>query len=172
MWWAPERLGTGYDSPGYKITAAGHATGAAALETWKASPPHQAILSNSGAWAAVDFRAIGIGAETAPGAGPYAGRVHDIWFGTETDASGPPMISGTMAGDSVLATDFADLVSALGGDDRIWAGPGDDRLWGGAGDDALWGGWGEDRLFGSAGDDLLAGGATTTSSTVRRVRTA
>ena len=37
MWDAPERLGTGYTSAGYEISAAGYATTDAALAGWKAS---------------------------------------------------------------------------------------------------------------------------------------
>ena len=60
-------------SAGYEITAAGYANAAAALDGWKVSPPHRAILDNSGTWADDTFAAIGVGLETAPGAGPYAG---------------------------------------------------------------------------------------------------
>ena len=34
---------------------------------------------------------------TAPGAGPYGGRVYDVWFGEAADPAGAPLIIGTAA---------------------------------------------------------------------------
>ncbi len=158
MWEAPQRLGTGYRSAGYEITAAGYVNAAAALEGWKVSPPHRAILDNSGTWADNTFAAIGVGLSTAPGAGPYAGRIYNVWFGETADASGPPLISGTARADRVLATSFADVVSGLGGADSITGGGGADQLSGGTGGDRLGGGSGNDFLSGAAGADFLLGG--------------
>lgn len=158
MWEAPERLGTGYASPGYEISAAGAANGAAALEVWKASAAHNAILTNSGAWASVGFQAIGIGLETRSGAGIYAGRVFNVWFGEAVDPR-VPTIRGTGSGERIEATAFADRVEALGGDDRLLGLGGADTLSGGAGADRLLGGAGADRLRGGSGTDQLVGGS-------------
>ena len=73
MWEAPARLGTGYDGTGYEISAAGQPGVEAALDGWQSSPGHDAILAGRGAWRGVEMRAIGIGVETSPGPGPYAG---------------------------------------------------------------------------------------------------
>jgi len=158
MWTAPARLGTGYGSAGYEIAAAGQANAAEALAGWRGSPPHRAILDNSGVWADVSFAAIGVGVETAAGAGPYGGRVYFVWFGEAADARGTPLILGTAGSDRVTGTAFADVVVGLSGADHIAGGRGNDRLNGGNGPDTLAGGLGLDRLVGGAGNDLVVGG--------------
>lgn len=159
MWEAPARLGTGYDGAGYEITAAGMSDPKAALDIWKGSPAHDALLTNTGMWSALDFEAIGIGFDVSPGPGPYAGRVFHVWFGTEPDESGAPLIRGTRSDDAIRGTLFDDEISGQGGNDRIAGRSGDDRLRGDAGDDRLDGGSGDDRLLGNGGGDRLAGGA-------------
>lgn len=167
MWFAPERLGTGYASPAYEITAAGTATVGDALELWRSSPAHDAIIANRGPWSQADYAAIGVGVETSPGAGPYAGRVFHVWFGEAADASGPPNIKGTGGGDRIEATRFvdrvfgnngADSIFGKAGADRLSAGADDDRVWGGNGHDRIYGGSGEDELFGGRGGDRMLGG--------------
>lgn len=158
MWDAPERLGTGYSSPGYEISAAGAASGRAALEVWKASAPHNAILTNTGDWRSVDFQAIGIGLDTRAGPGIYAGRIFHVWFG-EALAPRVPLIRGTGDGERIRATAFADNVDGRGGDDRLVGLGGADTLKGGAGDDTLLGGAGADRLRGGSGTDEMFGGS-------------
>ncbi len=110
MWDAPERLGTGYDSSGYEISAAGFATVEGALKGWIGSPSHDAVLSNSGAWKNVEFLAMGVGVETSPGEGPYDGRVFHVWFGEAADPQ-TPRIVGTTVADDIRGTDFADEIS-------------------------------------------------------------
>ena len=118
MWEAPARLGTGYDGTGYEISAAGQSDIGAALRAWQGSPGHDAILAGRGGWAGVEMRAIGIGVETSPGPGPYAGgTIFHVWFGDAADPE-PPAIVGTGAGDRVRGTAFADRVFGRGGDDR------------------------------------------------------
>ncbi len=158
MWEAPERLGTGYDSPGYEISAAGSASGAAALEVWKDSPAHDAILTNRGAWRSVEFKAIGVGLDTRDGAGIYAGRIFHVWFGEQLDPR-VPTIRGTGGGERIEATAFGDNVVAGGGADRLIGLGGDDTLSGGAGADTLLGGAGADRLRGGGGTDEMVGGS-------------
>ena len=158
MWEAPERLGTDYPSQGYEIIAAGQETSAAALRTWKESEAHDDIITNQDAWAAFDWSAIGVGLDRSAGAGPYAGRVYSVWFGTAADPSGPPVIRGTGGDDAARLTAFADIARAGGGDDTIRGGQGSDRISGEGGADSLSGGGGHDRLWGGDGDDRLSGG--------------
>lgn len=158
MWDAPARVGTGYAAPGYEISAAGFATVEAALAGWRGSSAHDAVLTNSGPWADVTFRAMGVGVDTSPGAGPYAGRIFHVWFGETLDA-GIPDILGTNGADDFDATLFDDRVFGLGGDDRIRGDRGDDHVQGNDGDDDLAGGAGDDFLRGGTGDDRIAGGA-------------
>ncbi len=158
MWEAPSRLGTPYDSAGYEIFAAGYATNAAALEGWKASPGHNAVIAQSGVWASIDYAAIGIGVDRSAGPGPYTGRVYTAWFGAEPDPAGAPPIVGTKGADRIVGTAFADRISGGAGADRISGGAGPDRLFAGQGRDRLDGGGGNDRLVAGAGPDRLTGG--------------
>jgi RTX calcium-binding nonapeptide repeat (4 copies) len=155
MWEAPARLGTGYRGSGYEISAAGQPDIGAALHAWQGSPGHDAILAARDGWADVEMRAIGIGVETSPGPGPYAGgTIYHVWFGDAADGDPPPIV-GTGADDRVRGTGFADRVFARGGDDRVIGGRGGDTLKGGAGGDRLAGGAGRDRLSGDAGADTF-----------------
>ncbi|MBP7240669.1 M10 family metallopeptidase C-terminal domain-containing protein [Amaricoccus sp.] len=166
MWDAPQRVNSGYASAGYEISAAGFETTEAALEGWKGSASHNAILTQTGIWAGIDLNAIGIGVDTSEGAGIYRGRVFHVWFGETIDAD-IPTISGTIADDVIFGTLFADRI--LGdegadeiygsdGDDELRCRAGDDQLFGGAGNDILGGGADNDRLWGGDGDDALTGG--------------
>ncbi len=123
MWFAPRRLGTGYDDPGYEIAGAGYADGAAALAGWQGSPAHDAILTSTGRWAGMDFSAIGIGVETRPGPGDFAGRIYYVWFGEARDPDGPE-IRGTAGADVLRGTGFGDRMLGWGGGDRISGGAG------------------------------------------------
>lgn len=185
MWDAPQRVKSGYAGAGYEISAAGFATTALALEGWKASASHNAILAETGIWAGVELLAIGIGVDTSAGAGIYRGRIFHVWFGEVADPSIPDIV-GTSAADTVQGTLFADRILGgagadviygsdgadtlagesgndqlfgEGGDDVLNGGAGADKLRGGAGDDRLNGGEGADRLSGGAGADVLSGGA-------------
>jgi Ca2+-binding RTX toxin-like protein len=161
MWDAPQRIGTGYTGNGYEISAAGYASIAAALAGWQGSPGHNAVIAQTGGWAGQPFLAIGIGVETAPGAGPYGGRVYHVWFGHEADPTGVPDIEGTAAGDRIAGTRFGDRLLGLDGADELLGGDGADTLAGGAGADTLDGGAETDSLNGGPGDDryLLGAGA-------------
>ncbi|MFT3975112.1 MAG: hypothetical protein QM699_17215 [Amaricoccus sp.] len=159
MWEAPARLGTGYASSGYEIAAAGQSGGSEALAGWKASAGHDAVLTETGGFDDIGFRAIGVGLDSSAGAGPYGGSVFYVWFGVAADATGTPGILGSARADRFAATAFADTAYGLGGADRISGGRGDDLLRGGAGHDLLRGGAGHDRLLGDGGDDRLLGGS-------------
>jgi Ca2+-binding RTX toxin-like protein len=68
------------------------------------------------------------------------------------------LIKGNAKKNTLIGTDFSDLILGLGNDDRLFGGAGDDAIKGGTGNDKLYGGAGNDKLFGEAGDDLLNGG--------------
>jgi Ca2+-binding RTX toxin-like protein len=158
MWEAPARLGTGYPSSGYEISAAGIASGDAALAGWKSSAGHNAVLTETGGFDDIGFRAIGVGLDTSAGEGPYGGSVAHVWFGTAVDPTGVPGILGTRGADRFATTDFDDIAYGFGGNDRVAAGAGDDLVRGGTGGDILRGGPGTDRLLGDGGGDRLIGG--------------
>ena len=153
MWQAPQRLGTTYPGNGYEASAGGFATPAAALEGWKGSPGHNAVILNLGAWEAQTWNAVGIGIEHhyPGGAGPVGGSIYHLWFGAEADPGGAPAISGDSGGNVMTGTGFGDRILGLDGADR---------LLGGDGNDTLEGGDGPDTLNGGNGDDLIAGGDT------------
>lgn len=77
MWDKPKEI-AGYDSPGYEIaywhSAAAHP--AAALEVWKKSSGHHAVLANLGAFKQAQWKAIGVGIYQQ-----YA----VVWFGEMED---------------------------------------------------------------------------------------
>ncbi len=161
MWDAPERLGTGYTGNGYEISAAGYGSIATALQGWQGSAGHNAVIAQTGVWAAPQFLAIGIGVETSPGAGPYGGRIYHVWFGHQADPTGVPDILGSAEGDSVRATAFADRIFGLGGADTLLGEGGADVLNGGLGADSLVGGSGNDVYYVNTPQDRvveLAGG--------------
>jgi Ca2+-binding RTX toxin-like protein len=157
MWDAPRRVGTSYDSPGYEISAAGFADVDAALDGWRGSAAHDAVLTNTGAWRDVEFLAMGIGVDTSPGEGIFAGRIFHVWFGEAADA-GAPDIVGTDGDDDFTVTRFDDRVFGGAGDDVIRGDRGDDDLRGEDGADSLFGGSGEDVLRGADGADRLSAG--------------
>lgn len=175
MWTAPARVGTDYPTSGYEISAAGFADVEGALQGWINSPSHNAILTGTGVWEGIPLRAIGIGVDTSPGAGIYAGRIFHVWFGETADPATPTIV-GTNDNDAVVLTAFADKFYGLNGDDDISGGYGDDTLfggngndlirgeygfdliYGGEGDDRIWGSFGGDTIFGGGGNDAIAGG--------------
>lgn len=75
MWKKPREI-AGYQGNGYEIAAtASGITPARALELWKASPAHDAVMSNAGQWSK-PWRALGVAIE-----GDYA----VAWFGELPD---------------------------------------------------------------------------------------
>ncbi len=81
MWDKPREL-TVYPGNGFEIAA--HSGGAIspliALNSWKNSPGHDAVIKNEVPWKK-EWKAIGIGLK-----GKYAA----VWFGNEVDPAGPP----------------------------------------------------------------------------------
>lgn len=166
MWDRPTLLGTDYPGNGYEIRAVGQSWIEEALEGWKNSPGHNAVILNQGIWANAEWNAIGIGVESdgstgGGGFGNYGGRIYDVWFGREADNNAPRTI-GTDAGEMIRGTGFSDRILAQGGNDTVTGGDGADTINGGAGDDVIYGGETADDLrdfiMGGAGDDYIAGG--------------
>ncbi|MBX3531834.1 MAG: DUF4114 domain-containing protein [Rhizobiaceae bacterium] len=103
MWDAPERVGTPYTNNGYEITT-GYVGNAiktvdmlpqVALDNWKGSAPHNAVITNTGTWANIDWKAIGIGM--------YKGIAH-VWFGEVTDPLGDPVFEAGVGGGGAVST--------------------------------------------------------------------
>ncbi len=69
------------------------------------------------------------------------------------------IITGTAAGETLIAGDGRSMVFAGDGDDNVLAGAGADMVFGDGGNDRLFGGDGDDFLNGGAGNDMVVGGA-------------
>ena len=158
MWEAPSRYGTGYPGYGFEISAAGYSTIEAALDGWKSSSGHNAVILNEGIWADQTWNSIGIGVEIDPTVSTYGGRIYHVWFGREPDPNGSPDIVGTAAADTITGTGFDDRMFGGGGIDLLRGGSGSDTLRGGPQGDRLIGGGGRDDIFGGRGPDVLRGG--------------
>jgi len=81
MWDKPKEM-TSYPSNGYEISywSSGSASAQGALNGWKSSSGHNAVIINEGTWKNNDWKAIGIGI--------YDGYAM-VWFGTATDPADP-----------------------------------------------------------------------------------
>jgi transcription elongation GreA/GreB family factor len=114
MWDAPERLGTGYTSNGYEISAGGYADVTAALAGWKISKGHNDVILNKDNWAGRTWTSIGIGVEQGP-----AGKIYHVWFGDAQDPTGAPRIVGGATTDNFVGSQFDDTFFGMGGNDTI-----------------------------------------------------
>lgn len=85
MWTAPQRFNTGYPGNGYENAHGGAggyiATAENALNGWKNSSAHNAVILNQGIWDDRDWNALGVGI--------YEGYAV-LWFGEEADPTGTP----------------------------------------------------------------------------------
>ncbi|MBW3467253.1 CAP domain-containing protein [Arthrospiribacter ruber] len=81
MWNKPREL-TKYTGNGFEIAAYNMASinPSGALNAWKNSPGHDAVIRNDGPWNQ-EWKAIGIGIN---------GRFATVWFGREADPAGIP----------------------------------------------------------------------------------
>ena len=72
MWDKPKEI-SGYNGNGFEIAyySSGEATAAEGLEGWKKSTGHNPLLINTGTWAKVEWKAIGIG---------ISGNYGVVWF--------------------------------------------------------------------------------------------
>ena len=122
MWFAPERLGLDYPSAAYEISAAGYASGAAALEGWKNSPGHNNVIINQSIWQSFSWEAIGVGMLLNPEGEPgltFQGNIFHVWFGADPDPAGPPVIVGTDGPDMITGTAFNDIIHPGDGNDTV-----------------------------------------------------
>jgi len=79
MWNKPKEI-AGYEDSGYEIAyyASAGANAREGLDGWIRSPAHLPLLINGGQWAAVEWKAIGIG---------IYGKYAVVWFGATADPS-------------------------------------------------------------------------------------
>lgn len=77
MWSKPKEI-SGYEGSGFEIAyyTTGEASAEEALDGWKVSPGHNPLLVNTGVWATVKWKAIGISLHKNYGA---------VWFGEVSD---------------------------------------------------------------------------------------
>jgi hypothetical protein len=88
MWNAPQRLRTAYPGRGYENgygSPQGNVTAVSALESWKKSNLHNAVILNQGIWRNNRWKALGVGI--------YKGFCM-LWFGEETEPTGASDIHG------------------------------------------------------------------------------
>ncbi|MFB2894732.1 CAP domain-containing protein [Aerosakkonemataceae cyanobacterium BLCC-F50] len=160
MWTAPQRFNTGYSGNGYENAFGGSgnyvATATDALQGWKNSPSHNAVILNQGMWQNLKWNALGVGL--------YKGYAV-IWFGEQTDPTGTPALTtasnpilGTEGNDTLFGTIGNDTIQGLGGNDQIFGSDGNDVLFGNLGNDLLNGNLGNDTLYGGQDSDNLYGG--------------
>jgi uncharacterized protein YkwD len=78
MWNKPKEI-AGYGGSGYEIAyyTSGEASAEEALDGWKLSPGHNPLLINTGIWASVKWKAMGIALYKNYGA---------VWFGEVVDS--------------------------------------------------------------------------------------
>ena len=99
------------------------------------------------------------------GAGQNWAAYHNAPAGVTVSLAMPQSNTGDAAGDSysniqsLIGSQFRDIVTGNGLDNRLAGANGDDDLYGLGGLDTLYGGGGTDRLDGGAGADRLFGGA-------------
>ncbi|MBX2912315.1 MAG: CAP domain-containing protein [Cyclobacteriaceae bacterium] len=62
MWDKPREI-SGYEGNGFEIAyySSGEASAAEGIEGWKKSPGHNPLLINSGTWAQLEWKAVGVG---------------------------------------------------------------------------------------------------------------
>jgi len=79
MWDKPKEI-AGYAGNGYEIAyfSSAGATAQEGLDGWKKSQGHNPLLINTGTWAKVNWKGIGIG---------IYGKYGVVWFGEEADES-------------------------------------------------------------------------------------
>ena len=85
MWFAPERLGTGFTGYGFEISALNTNLSSPTdfVELWASSPGHNAVMLNAGVWSDYPWQAVGIGIH---------GAVAHVWFSDSPDPLGPPAL--------------------------------------------------------------------------------
>lgn len=141
MWFAPDRIGTGYTDHGFEISTGyiGDAlsvpdmTPEVALEGWKGSAGHNNVITEQGSWDR-GWDAIGVAIHES---------VAHVWFGWTADPTGLPdfeagvqpigtgvnpdpqdedVLTGTDGNDIITGTASADVVNGGAGSDVLYAG--------------------------------------------------
>lgn len=96
MWNKPREITDGvYTAYGFENGAWGYSSVLAALNGWKNSAGHNAVILNQGIWANYPWRAMGVGVD-------LVNRFYYLWFSTATDP----------AGNMPLCSDQAQLFSS------------------------------------------------------------
>lgn len=82
MWDKPREITEGYTGNGYENSywAGGGVRAEQAVEGWKNSPGHNAVMINLGSWSTTTWQAMGVGVD-----GQYA----NVWFGRDVDPLSP-----------------------------------------------------------------------------------
>ena len=98
MWSKPREITNGvYTASGYENGAWGYRSVEAALNGWKGSPGHNAVILNEGIWSSLTWRAMGVGVD-------LVNRYYYLWFSTSNDPLGDmPSCSGQ---DSIFTDNF------------------------------------------------------------------
>ena len=82
MWNKPREITNGvYTAYGFENAAWGYYSAAAALNGWKGSPGHNAVILNQGVWASYPWKAMGVGVDLSR-------RYYFLWFSTANDPQG------------------------------------------------------------------------------------
>lgn len=132
IWEAPQRVGTAYPGYGYEIlfsylaphTATVQATPTEALNGWKASSGHNAVILNLAPWDAsyLTWGAVGIG---------MLHGVAGVWFGHEADPAGAPdvRLQGAYGEYNVtVSVGAVTVIDSLAGRDPGFTIPNADKL--------------------------------------------
>lgn len=155
-------LGSGGHAAGDVLSAIENLIGSNYADTLIGDDGANAIDGGSGN----DVMAGGAGADTLiGGAGSDTVDYTTSGAGVVVNLSSGFASGGEADGDvlsqieSLLGTNYADLLTGDGNVNTLSGGAGDDSLYGGAGGDSLYGGDGDDLMQGGTGADRLDGGA-------------
>jgi hypothetical protein len=87
MWYKPREItGNAYTGIGFEIAYEGSSNPVAVLDAWKASPSHNDVILNAGAWAGYNpWPAMGIGMRNGFAV---------VWFGSNADPQGTIALCG------------------------------------------------------------------------------
>jgi hypothetical protein len=82
MWSKPNEITGGvYTAYGFENGAWGYSSVAAALDGWKSSSGHNAVILNTGVWASYPWHAMGVGVD-------LVSKYYYLWFSTGVDPQG------------------------------------------------------------------------------------
>jgi sugar lactone lactonase YvrE len=120
-------------------------------------PSGELLVSDQTAPRIVKVGVTGSPVTTFSSGAPYE-EPHDLVVEPAKCGGKTPTIVGTNGKDGIRGSEFADVISTLGGNDTVKALGGKDLICGGGKNDKLFGGTGTDKLLGQAGKDTLKGG--------------